>query len=91
MDPNFISLDKPTTAFDSCGSFLFAADGTNTTRDFASTWITDATSFFNSPSFKSSMMNQLGSNFKIEIVSSAQAKAKGVGCLSMNYSGAYLS
>ncbi len=36
MDPNFVSLDKPTTAFDSCGSYQFAADGTNTTRDFAS-------------------------------------------------------
>ena len=89
VDPNLVDLSKPTTAFDSCGFKLYASGGlTYVEKDFASLETTNAEAFFNSAGFKSRVMNELGNNFDVKVITDQQAKNLGVQCLTASFSGA---
>ena len=82
-------MSKPTTAFDSCGFKLYSSGGlTYVEKDFASQETTNAEAFFNSAGFKSRVMNELGSNFDVKVVTDQEAKNLGVECLTASFSGA---
>jgi hypothetical protein len=64
INPAQADLSKPTSAFDFCGFYQFAADGLSyTIKTFASQETSTAQKFFNSASFKSKLLNDLGPNF----------------------------
>ena len=89
VDPNSVDLTKPTTAFDSCGFKLYSTGGlTYVEKDFASLVTTTAESFFNSAGFKTRVMNELGSNFNVKVITDQEAKNLGVECLTASFSGA---
>ena len=74
--------DQPTTAFDKCGFRKWTSDTQFTDFRFSSTATTTQADFVNSVGVKSFPMNELGSNFKVQVISKTEAEAKGHGCLS---------
>ena len=80
------AADEPSKAFDSCGFRKWTSETQYVDSRFSSTSTTTQSDFMNSIGVKSFPMNELGSNFKVQVISKTEAEKNGHSCLSYDAS-----